>query len=395
MNKTVKIVSTTLKIVLPLVILAGGAFVARQLVTNRPEPQREVKRDLGALVRLLKVVKGEHQVIVSGTGSVQSAQEVTVIPQLSGRVTYAAPSFVTGGFFKKGALMFEIDDTDYRLALEQAKAARAKAEYDLTTIDSQARVARMEWDRLDKGENTEPNPLVFFEPQLKNARAALNAAFATIEQAKEDLKRTRIRAPFNCRVRSESIDPGQYVRTGTGVAVIAGTDRAEVIVPLTLDDLKWLQIPHPKKTVAGSTATVKVKAGREKYEWRGRIVRSTGEVDPKSRMMQIVVAVEDPYGLKGTGENPDVTLAAGTFVEVSFAGKKLRNVIPIPRDTLREDSTVWVMDEEEILRIKKVAPLRVEADKVLVGKGLDNGDLLILTTLSGAAEGMRLRPVRE
>jgi multidrug resistance efflux pump len=103
---------------------------------------------------------------------------------------------VAGGFFRQGERLFSIEDTDYRLALERAEATRAKAEYELATIESQAEVARVEWERLYEDSGEEPNPLVLYEPQLKNARAALASAGSSVRQAEIDLERTRVRASF-------------------------------------------------------------------------------------------------------------------------------------------------------------------------------------------------------
>ncbi|NIO19864.1 MAG: efflux RND transporter periplasmic adaptor subunit [Candidatus Aenigmarchaeota archaeon] len=296
-----------------------------------------------------------------------------------------------GGFFQKNEILFEIEDSDYRLALEKAKAVKAKAEYDLATIESQARIARREWKKINNDSQTPPNPLVLYEPQLKNARAALISASAAIEQAELDLERTKIKAPFNCRVRSEDIDLGQYVRTGDRVAELAGTDTAEIHVPLSADDLRWLHIPLYGKTHNGSPAYISVHIGGKQYTWQGRVVRSTGEVDPKSRMMQLVVEIKDPYGIIEQKDPAHPVLASGTFVIVQIRGKTLKDVFVIPRIAFRDNSTVWLMNKENKLRIKNVIPVRIEKEKVIIGKSLDDGDMIVLTNISGAADGMKLR----
>jgi RND family efflux transporter MFP subunit len=382
-----------LKTALPFFIVLFGAGVMAALVSSRPEPKKETKGDPGALVRVLKVKKDDRGITVEGTGTVRAAREVTVIPQVSGRVTHVAPSFVSGGFFRQGGLLFEIEDTDYLLALERARAAKAAADYELATIEGQARVARSEWERLNNGNGEEPNPLVVYGPQLKSARAAAASAEAGIKQAETDLGRTRVRAPFNARVRSENIDVGQYVRAGNSVAVLAGTDTAEIVVPLGLEELGWLDIPgRPGRK--GSPATVSVDVGGSEHRWRGRVVRSMGEMDPKSRMMQIVAAVDDPYGLRN-GNGPRPALAVGAFVDVLLEGRTLTGVYAIPRTALRDGSTVWTVDGQNKLRIRKVVPLRVERREVVIAEGLNDGDTVVLTTLSGAADGMKLRLVRE
>ncbi|UCD35938.1 MAG: efflux RND transporter periplasmic adaptor subunit, partial [Nitrospiraceae bacterium] len=235
-----------------------------------------------------------------------------------------------------------------------------------------------------------PNPLALYEPQLKNARAGLASAAARVEQARLDLERTTIKAPFDARVRSEDIEQGQYVRSGTVVAVLAGTETADISIPLSLDDLSWLAVPGPGQRRNGALAEVHIAIGGKSFQWEGRVVRSTGEVDPRSRMMQLIVEVKDPYGLNRKGP-ASPSLAAGSFVDVRIRGKTLEDVFTLPRRALRDNSTIWIMDGDSELHIRTVKPLRIERDYVIIGEGLEDGDLVVMTRISGAADGMKLR----
>lgn len=384
-----------LKIGIPIIIILIGIMIMKVLISSRQAPHKEVnKKDPGILVEVLEAKKGNTNVIVKGTGTVESSQEVSIIPQVSGRIVLTAPDLVVGGFFEKDEILFLIEGTDYRLALERAISARAKAEYELAKIESQAQIARSEWERINKDNDTPPNPLVLYEPQLKSARAALSSASAQVEQARIDLERTKVKAPFNARVRSESIDNGQFVRSGSSVGVLAGTDTAEISVPLPLDQLRWLDIPRHGERQNGADASVHLNLGRKMYTWHGHVVRSTGEVNPKSRMMNLIVEVQDPYGLKEKKDPSYPALAAGSFVDVHIIGRKLKDVFIIPRTALRDNSTVWVMDNGNKLHIKKVVPMKMERDKVIISEGLTDGEMIVLTNISGAADGMKLRPMK-
>ncbi len=379
-----------LKIAVPIFIIIIGVIIMKTLISTRPAPDKEVKKDPGILVEILKAERENTAVIVKGTGTVEAAQEISVIPQVSGRIIYTAPNLNVGGFFEKDAILFEIENTDYKLALERALSVKAKAEYELATIESQASIARAEWELINKN-TAPPNPLVLYEPQLKSAKAELASASAQVEQAKIDLKRTKVKAPFNIRVRSENIDIGQYVKSGSSVAMLAGTDTAEIAVPLTLDDLQWLNIPRHGERQNGADASVHIDVSGVLHEWHGHVVRSTGEIDPKSRMMQLIVEIEDPYGLK---DPSSPVLAAGTFVDVHIKGTMLEDVFVIPRTAFRDKSTIWIMDKENKLQIKKVVPLKIEREKVIIREGIDDGELIIITNISGAANGMKLRPIK-
>ncbi len=379
-----------IKTALPFIIIIFAAGVMAALMSRRKPPEKTERKDPGRVVRVIKIKKEDHRVIVKGTGSVQAKRVVTLIPQISGRVEHTARGLAAGGFFIKGQLLCSIEKSDYSLEVERADANRIRAQYQLTKIRSRAGVARREWERINKGNTKKPNPLVLYGPQLKDAEAALKSSEAALAKARLNLKRTVLRAPFNCRVSSEELEAGQFVRAGTPVAVLSGTDEAEIDVPLSLDELRWLTIPHTPGD-RGSVAKVTLKAGGKEYRWEGRIVRSLGEVDPKDRMMHVVVSVKDPYGLKVKNNNRP-PLSIGAFVEVSLEGSLLNDVFSIPRRALRDGSMVWVVDTENRLRIKKVKVLRLKRDSVLIRDGFKDGERVVLTTLSGVADGMRTRP---
>jgi RND family efflux transporter MFP subunit len=303
--------------------------------------------------------------------------------------------FIAGGFLSKGDLVFEVERVDYELALENARAARAKAELELARQQSNARVARAEWERLDIAGEEAPNPLVLYEPQLNQAHAALASADTAIRKAELDLERTSISAPFNCRVRSEQAEPGQYVRAGVSVGTVAGSNIADVVVPLPLEEVSLLDVPRQGGKRKGSTGEVILETGNGRFSWEGRVDRTLGEVDPKGLMTRVVVEVGDPYNLVAEAGDRRPDLEVGMFVAVLLEGGVMENVFVIPRNALRDGETVWIVEADETLGIRDVHVLRRDEERVMVDSGLDNGEKVIVSSLEGAAEGMKVRTVEE
>ncbi len=380
--------SKILKYILPIVILAAGLVGMAGMVLSKTPPEKEVRSQAGTLVETTALKVIDHRVEIQATGTVQPAARVNIVPQVGGRVIRLAEDFKEGRFFSQGQLLFEIEVADYQLAVEKSRADIARTEYDLASVESQARVARMEWERVKLDDKTQPNPLVLYEPQLKNAQAALSSARADLEQRLLDLKRTKVYAPFNCRISSKSVDVGQFVTAGQTVATVAGTDAAEIVIPVPLHELQWISIPRSDREV-GSSASVHLNVGRE-HTWQGHIDRSLGEVDAQSRMIRLVVKVDDPYGLKPGSNNP-LDLAEGLFVGVTLEGRTLHRIMAIPVSSLRHEQTLWLMGEDCTLNILSVQVLRREKDIVLVQGAVPKGQQLVTTQISGAAQGMRLR----
>ena len=383
--------STAKKIILPILLIVGALAIAALLVINKKSPPKEARVELGALVEVLKVASQDYPLTVQASGAVAARQQISLEPQVSGKVVALGKKFASGAFFRKGDLLIQIEQTDYRLAVEQAQAALARAEVDLAITESQAAIARLEWDRLGlQQEGEEANPLTLYGPQMKNSRANIASARASLDQAKLNLSRTTIRAPFDARVRSEQVDVGQYVRSGTKLATLTGSREAEVIVSVPMEDISWLAIPAAMRTANGSNAEVSLNYGTNQVVWPGVIDRALGEVDPRGRMLQVAVLVEDPYRLREKNALPPY-LEVGMFVDVRFVGPVLYGKIVLPRRALRDNRTVWVADSDGALRIRTVEVVRLAREQVVIGEGLEVGERVVLTTLTGAADGMKLR----
>lgn len=377
---------------LPLLVIAIALGLTFALVKTRKVPKPHEVPHLGPLVEVLELTKASRQVVVSGTGTAQSSQEVSITPQVKGRVSELSPGMVAGGTFRQGELLFAIEDVDYRLAIDLARASLAQAELELLRNQKLAEVARAEWRALNPHDSSEPDPLVVYEPQLNSARAQRAAAQASLFQAELNLQRTRLFAPFNGYVRSEQLEIGQFVNAGSPVATVVGTDQVEIIVPLPLDELAWLQVPRAGVPAQGSPARVVLNAGGQSYRWQGRLTRALGEIDPRNRMARVVVTVAAPSSRNAAEGNLLHDLQPGMFVEVELQGEVLTGVVAVPRGAVRDGDTLWLADRDNRLQIRAVEILRRERDVVLVTKGLDGGERLVMTNLVGAAEGLQLRP---
>ncbi len=378
--------------ILPLLVIVIALGLTFVLLKSRKTPKPHETPYLGPLVEVAELVKNNRQVIVSGTGSAQSRYEVGITPQVKGRVNELSPQMVAGGVFRQGELLFAIEAVDYQLAIALAQSSLAQAELELLRNENLADLARKEWQALNANNSLEPNPLVVYKPQLKSARAQRNAAQANVEQAELNLQRTRVFAPFNCYVRSEQLEIGQFLNAGSPVATVVGVDQIEIVVPLPLDELIWLQVPRNGTKQKGSLAKVELQSGGQTFHWQGAITRALGEIDPRNRMARVVVTVEEPFS-PDTGDSKLLQdLLPGMFVEVHLQGEELPDVIAVPRGALHDNDTLWIVDDENRLHIRAVDILRRERDEVLIRSGLDASEKIVLTNLSGAAEGMLLRP---
>ena len=182
-------------------------------------------------------------------------------------------------------------------------------------------------------------------------------------RAERDLLRTRILAPFDGRVRSERVDIGQFVNRGTTIANIYATDYAEVRLPIHDEELAFLNLPlglNPNPANIGADVTLSARFGGADHEWQAQVVRTEGELDPKTRMITVVARVDKPY--KIVGERPP--LAVGLFVSARIHGKIANNITIIPRTALRRNGQVLIVGADNRLRFQDVTVLRILNDPV-------------------------------
>ena len=382
-------------IVSVVLIIGVGIGIKSALKATRKPPKKKPAKITGLLVKVLQAKQSDHQVLLTGHGQAQPRREVSIVPQVSGKVVAVHPQLVAGGVVRAGQTLLRIDPVDYRLNVEQARAAVATAQQKLAVEESSGKVARQEWKLLgSQVAKGEPSPLTLREPQLKSARAALDGAKAQLKMAQLGLSRTSLRAPFNMRIRQETVEVGQYVAATREVASAFGTDTVEVVVPVKASDLKWLDLPVAsaggKARPSRTTVEVLQDTGEGKVKRPARLVRSMGEIDSSSRLSRVVVAIDDPYNLKA-GAPTLPPLQVGSFVEVSMLGERLRGVVSIPNEALRIGSKVWVAGPDDKLQVRKVTVARLTSDQVLISAGLNQGDRVITTAISGAVDGMLLR----
>ncbi len=378
---------TFLKIILPLLILVLGFLAFRMMGELKKAPQRQHQIQQGILVDVVELQPQNHQVSVFANGTVQAEQEIDLVPQVSGKVVWISPSFVAGGFFKKGELLLKIEASDYQLAAEKANAEIAQATLALATEKERARIALSEWDRVEMTDKGKPGPLVTREIQLQQEQARLAAAQANLKQAQLNLSRTELHAPFNGRIRTEQVDIGQFIKSGASIGTLAGTDRAEIHIPIAADELNWLN----SETMTTIPADIFLP-GENQVRWQGKIVRTLGEIESKSRLATLIVVVADPYQLKRQTSLP---LPNGQFVNVVLKGRTLNNVYSLPRRALRSGNTIWLADSDDKLAIHPVRIIRRERENIIIEPDVNKGDRLILSALSGVAGGTLLRPVQQ
>jgi len=378
-----------MKIVAPIGILVIGLASAAVLIAARSSVETEIPKAPPPLVRALDVRMESLELKVPAQGTVAPRTESDLISQVSGRVVDVSPKFANGGFFEKGDVLVQIDPRDYELALATANVEVAKAQVRYSQEQEESAVAQAEWAKVGDGKATD---LVLRKPQLAQARASLDAAQARYQMAKLNLERTAIKAPFAGRVRAKRVDIGQVVGPNAPLGKIYAVDFAEIRLPIPDPELKYLDVSlyrtDQPEIVDGPTVDLQADFAGATYTWSGRIVRVEGEIDPQTRMINLVARVDDPYSAPTDAVRPP--LAVGLYVEADIGGKVVDNAIVLPRSALRGRSQVLIIDDER-LYFRTVDVLRADSETIVITGGLKAGERVCISPLDTVVDGMRVR----
>jgi RND family efflux transporter MFP subunit len=377
-----------IRIVLSLVILGVGIGAASYLKNSAPRTKKRPPVKLSPIVLIQTVKPSSYQIIVTAMGTVIPAREVVLKSRVSGEIVEIHPEFTEGGFLKKDMRIIQIDPQDYELALARKRSTVTDAEYALKLELGHQAVAKREWELLNQGKAAldMEKELALRQPHLDKVRADLSAAEAELKAAMLDLERTHITLPFNAMVRSKSVDRGSQVTPQEPLAELVGTDAYRVQASLTVDRLEWIDVPVQTGD-HGSKAQIIYGRGNE---CSGRVIRLLGDLAVEGRMARILVEVADPLGLNSSNQNR-TPLLIGEYVRVKILGRKLDNVFQIPRTALKDNSSIWIVGENQTLEIRKVRAVWRDADVVLLQDGLKPGERLIVSDLPAPVEGMTVR----
>ncbi|MEP1472296.1 MAG: efflux RND transporter periplasmic adaptor subunit [Halieaceae bacterium] len=376
------------RLILPFAIVFAGAALALLLLVTGPSLTPQAVEPVAPLVRVQTIVLQDIELSALTHGTVAPRTESELVAEVAGRVISVSPKLVSGGFFAANEELLQIEPLDYELALEQTRAGIAQAQSDLANTRRAAQRVDNLRDRQLASESEQDDAA----NRMRIAEATLRSSRAQLSRAERDLARTRIVAPYQGRVRSERVDVGQFVNRGFSLATIYATDFAEVRLPINDEELAFLDLPlkpgledaSPRKS---PKVTISARFAGSAYQWEGQIVRTEGELDPQTRMVNLIARVDAPYAPSAGG----APLAVGLFVDAEIHGRLARDLAVLPRSSIRQGNKVLLVDADNRLRFHPVTVLRTVGELAYVSAGLAGGDRVCVSPLENALEGMSVR----
>ncbi|OOZ39764.1 hypothetical protein BOW53_10335 [Solemya pervernicosa gill symbiont] len=423
-------------LIIPAILF--GLLVLFLLTKGRSEAPRTSESERATPVRIITVQPRDVTPRAVGYGTVRPARVWSAVSQVSGRVVELPDRVKAGKRIQADDLLLQIDEADYQLALSQAEANILSAEAQLKQLDAQeknyrnslaieqralssskkelqrkrklAKQGTISASSLDTQERSHLNQLQSVQ-NLTNSlelipadrttkQASLAQQQAALAQAQLNLQRTRIVAPFNARLASVNIEHDQYVRQGEVLAELDDMGQAEIEVQLPIAQFAQLlpriniselisQGVTPGPHLFNLQATVRIVDSG--VEWPARFVRTSAGIDPQTRTVGAVVAVDKPYENALPPLRPP--LLKGLYVEVEFRGPPRTAQLAIPGHALHGNQ-VYIVNSEQRLERRLVETGLTQPGSATINSGIAPGEQLIISDLIPAIDGMLLQPMQ-
>lgn len=345
------------------------------------------QRERSTSVMAAKAIRGDLVIPVIAEGTIRARHSADIKTEISGRITKLHAR--EGQTVSKGAILAKLDDREYQLAVEEARAKYLQAisllaiEEDSLSIPErpahiQEKVRELE-AMEQKGEITREERLLreialdvdalkdgYFRADIVTARSGIAGARADLERARINLERTEIRAPFSGTVSGLEWSEGEQVGTGELFCTLVNNTDIEAEVGVLESDIGALEV--------GRRVLLAVPALHDTLSAQVDVI--SPQFDRDSRTCDVLIRIKNAEGM----------LRPGMFVRAIIAGETLADRLLVPREAILTrdgrpllfkadgDRAKWIY-----VRLGKQNDRVVEIERVLQGGPLEPGDLVVVS----------------
>lgn len=283
--------------------------------------------------------------------------------------------FADGTKVSEGQLLFTIDPTSYRIAVNQKRALRDGAQAALINAEAQLKRAA----ELLRTNNVSQ---VSYDQRLAEqlqAKATLDDAEAQLEDAELQLSYTKIAAPIAGLIGRSSVSPGNLVGPESGVLATIVNER-QIRALFSVPQVDLLNVRRDLR--AGEPLAVRLRLADGKlYPEKGKVDFIDVAVDPTT----------DGQMARAVFDNADELLTDGQTVRVIVEGNEPAKVMVVPLAAMAIDQTgryVYVVDGKGIVEQRRITVDFVRDGMIAVASGLKEGDRVIVQGQQRVRAGM-------
>jgi membrane fusion protein, multidrug efflux system len=342
-------------------ILISIIFISGCASKEKPKDEKMINVKVG------EVIKKTVTPYIETVGTLKPFEEIVISPEVDGIV--GSIGFDDGKTVKKGDVLAQIKDTDFKLDLMRAEAGLRQAEASLenTKTEYQRKEALLKEELVTRQQFDDVSTRQVI------ARNDYDKAKATLELARERLAKTKIICPVNGSIKEKRINAGDFARASVPIAVIVLVDPLKLSFTVSENN-----VSRVKK---GQTVAFTVDAFRGR-EFGGKVNTIFPGLDERTRTLTVEALVS----------NRDGDLKAGFFAKVRMYTGIEKEAVLIPTTAIVYDeskSKVFIL-VDNVAHEKLVKTGDTYGDMIEVIEGLSGGERLIVTGQNNLAEGIKV-----
>ncbi len=353
-------------------ILILAFALAGMFAGQKKEPDNRAPIAVKKTVEIQKVNYQTIQTDIVTYGRVQTAQTLDLLSEVSGRMFQGSVRLKEGQRFKRGDLLFYIDDTEPALNLKSTKSNFLR---DLAGILPDIKVDFNEnfntWNdyfsSLDVDKKFAPLPKVKSEKEkIFLATKGIYSSYYTIKSTEARLAKHRYYAPFAGSIMQVNLQSGSFVNPGTSIGKVMRAGVHELRVAVETKDIPWIQV----------NSSVRIYSDEMDQSWEGTVTRISDFVNQNTQSVDVFIAI-DSNGKK---------IYDGQFFQAAIPARTISDGMIMPRNAIYNGDEVFVV-EDTLLKTRRINVIRL-ADEEAIVSGLEKGEDLVIEPMIGAYENM-------
>lgn len=364
-----KIILSTIGIL--LVVLSF--LFAKNLIANKNKP-KPFKQKVVKTVFTDTVKNKTVKIVIPASGSLVAKQRVELYAEVQGVFKYSKVLFRPGQYYKKGQVLIQIDDSEYRASVQAAKSNLYNA---ITGIMPDLRLdfpeVYQKWqtyiNKFDLDKRTPELPKMTSEKEnyFINGRGIVSSYY-NVKNLESRLSKYTISAPFSGILTEALVTEGSLIRNGQKLGEFINPSVYEMEVALASSYAGLLKIGE----------TVVLNSLDKTATYNGSVSRVNGSIDPTTQTITVYIEVNDP------------NLKEGLFLEANVNAKEEDDAIEIDRNLFLETNEIYVV-RDSVLDVVAAKPVYFSNSKVVL-KNIPNGTVILKKPVPGAYVGMLVKP---
>jgi len=413
--------------IIPPILIAIIALIL--ISQTKKPPQKKLTAEHAVKAMTIHVPKIFLTPKSIGYGMTEASRTWEAVAEVDGQINWVSDKFKSGHLIAQGTDLLHIDETKYQLSLTQVDAELEALEIKDLAIRTSLKLEERSYISLKKEIERKRKLLKqstisssdfetaerslwkseLLVQNLKNTLAYNNSERKLLEIQKEkaqiDLDNTRFIAPFDVRITHKDINLEQYANKGK--LLFSADDIRHVEVEARFPVGKLRPLISKQNTISNINdqpalervpgavklnALVRLRTATHTMEWKARVDRVSGVIDPETQSIGVVVIVDDPYEQAQPGKRPP--LLRNTFVEVELSQTPETKSVVIPVSAIH-NGQLYIVDQAQRLKIRKIKTHLIQDDVAVITKGLEEGETLVVSKLIPAIEGMLLETMED